>query len=272
MTELEAPKLPEAFQPFTDSWGFVHTRRVGPDRKPSTMNGVTYTSYAAILLALHGYLQDPRAFAFIMRSSMVEPGLLKRHPTYRPGDQEGVDDYLALACACAILGEPTLPAQILEYGRRTSVRLGPLKLRYWYSNVAPGQLRHRDGRINWSAYMGRFPALLCMLQWATRDLKEKPSAALRSYLAASIVKAALELPKHQDAVFQTWCLIKAHEAVGAPSRAVRLASGLWWAAFRRKGLTMRYLARSYDHRATPFILAWDDFQEPIKPRSAHSLP
>lgn len=168
-------KLLERLSPYTDEFGLIHSNAPGN----WTLNGLSYTALAYILAQLRG--ENPRwqAYRHSVRICMSDlPGefMLFR----RPGntDQNSWDDYTSTAAGLSVLGCHETAAWMLTYYRR----------KWWYlNNEKPGTFERRDGGVNFSAYLGRFPQMRFSYHVAAQKC---PSLLLQVAWAAGVVKAA----------------------------------------------------------------------------------
>lgn len=186
----------ESFKPYKDKFGLI-----SPDGNPSG-NGLVYT--AAYLQTLKDHNEIPlgelmSAYDVVM-SCYERTGLLKRNPEHR--DQEGPDDYIAIGLLSVLVGGVggVIAKSVLAYGRANIQHIGPIKFRYVYNNECPGTFMTRDMGTNWSAWMGRFPALICHLEFAAG---EQPNLFNRLAWIAAVMKACTASAKNQDSWTQT---------------------------------------------------------------------
>lgn len=198
--------LREEIKPYLDADGLVAYQPTYPGQVNASGNGLLLTSlyYLCLVLRNEATIHLDRAdFHALLKRCSVEPGLLSRGP-HHP-DQQAMDDYLGVATACRALVLPGTTARILSYGRNCPVKLwGPLRLFYHYNNVAPGQLHHPDGRINWNAWLGRMPQLVAHLQLAAG---ERPWPLRRLWWALVIAYSAFARKSDHDAWLMSWLLI-----------------------------------------------------------------
>lgn len=206
--------LREKIISYLDSYGFVCPQILRP-----SLNGLLYTGYYYSLLGARKELKDAEDYLswnYLVVLCEKEAGLLNRSPMST--DQEAVDDYIGVACASSFIA-PSIAKRILEYGRTHFVKYGPLKLFYYYKNG-------RDEGANWNAWLGRFPALICQLEWAAR---ETPPLWRRIYWAISTAFAGLFEPTSQDPWMQSYIMILA-----APRGIARwFATVIWKFRIRR---------------------------------------
>lgn len=193
------------FDKFKDQYGLI-----SPDGKPSG-NGLVYTAAYLLTLRDHWLLGLNEVFEGInaLTSCFVTWGLLKRHPDHT--DQEGPDDYIAVGLISHLCGSEYAKS-ILSYGRSNPMRWFGIDFYYVYNNEWPGSFLHKDQRTNWSAWMGRFPALICHLQWASG---ERPCLFRRLYWCAMLLISARKKRGNQDAWIQSYMMCE-------------VAKNRWW--------------------------------------------
>lgn len=204
MEDLE--KKQKRFQEITEAWS-DHYGLISPlpDRQVSG-NGIRYTSEWIYALLSEGVISRERAYVILSmlyygclntldpKDKRTQPvdGNLKRHPDHY--EQEGPDDYIAFLSIAHTAGT-LFPFMILNHGLDTG---------FWYNTERPYRKTKYSGKINWSAYMARFPQMICHM-YLCCDLK--PSIALRAAWCISILYTALFGKRHADTWVLSWHLV-----------------------------------------------------------------
>jgi hypothetical protein len=225
--------IPDDYLPYEDRFGLIHWQRVNGQRDPSSGNGLLTTSIFYALRKLRGEQMDSDRLAFHSALTRCEKefGLLRRSPSN--DDQEGIDDYLGVLAASVVLGSRLLPQAICLRGKRFRPAVwGPLRWPWFYNNETPGTIRHRDGRINWSAWLGRHPSFVPLVRLSAG---ETLGCLDWTRLSATIWWGTWARKTDQDAWMLTWLLIQAIWAAGRehPDH-VDSAIGLWWKTYEKK--------------------------------------
>ena len=215
---LDAARFREEMKPYFDEIGLVC-----PHPGQGSGNGLLYLAEYVMTLHMSGWLTTHDHLSFLSAltkcNAGLPSGLYGRAPWNK--DQEGPDDYIGIAAAASVCGYPHVAGDILEYGRSNPVKLwGPIKLKYVYNNELPGTFKHRDGRTNWSAWMGRNVSLIAHIQFAAG---EKVSW-WRKLAWIYAVLSATRHPDDQDEWILSWMLIQTARG--------RFGEGLWKAAFQ----------------------------------------
>jgi hypothetical protein len=127
-----------------------------------------------------------------VQKCQIEPGLFRRsqHGLGFSDDQEGPDDYVGLISMTGADPWFQFAQDFLRYGRGVKVAIGPalrlgghpilatllgwIRLRYVFNNRLPGTLLEpvRDSdqvKPNWSAWLGRFPAVIAHAEFAAGE-------------------------------------------------------------------------------------------------------
>jgi hypothetical protein len=166
----------EEIKPYFDPNGLVSGSAYP---KSTEGNAILKTAQYVCLLKEQGLFsaQDrSEIITNVLRECEVMPGLFRRSRTMAQ-DQEGRDDYIALAYLAHALPYPLLAEQILEFGERHRYEWGPIKLYYAYDN--PSWDRAYSPVSRWSAdtmlvtrnrdaWLGRHRELICSLKWAAK--------------------------------------------------------------------------------------------------------
>lgn len=246
-----------------DKYGLIHTIPVGPDKEPSTLNGVLYTGivYAMIDRAsiAAGIEYDDEIVGFLIHLMDAVHGCLEpkyplpcRTPTNR--DQEGPDDYKGLTVMAA-LAPTCISGDILEYGEGSN---GSVKLRWWiprlrrWLNNTDDQSRLYDkldtnasfltkllywplapwGYKPWlEPWMGRFPAITFALEVGAGH---KPSFLGTAFAAGGLLlQAVTGSSSKPDSWYMDWTLVVANENSAVRSKLVSLCSKVWHKRLRK---------------------------------------
>ncbi len=189
---------------------------LGPDYQKnvdSCDNGVLFTGEYIAMLAMNNELTEDheKHFATVIRTCMVEPGLIKRSPIRK--DYEGPDDYhgaLLVAKYC----DPTIAGEIIDYGWK-----------HWglYNSFEPGK---------WNAgqLLLRFPQLILAAYIAAKR-RSLMYYLMRPFLVVYTAIVILLSGYKEDPVGRTdsrllsWCIIN---ICSPESFLVRLAAGVWY--------------------------------------------
>lgn len=142
--------LREELADYTDAYGLVHPNK-NPGPNNWSGNGLLFTAEALMLIYKDSppSVEEQREIERIYNSCEAEAmGLYRRHPVAFLRDQEAIDDYIGIGAAAYITGTG-MAVEVLEYGRA----------HHWLMNNV-------DGKWNWSAWLGRFPAMICHLEFA----------------------------------------------------------------------------------------------------------
>jgi hypothetical protein len=196
------------FEPFFDPDGFI-----GPKAGQGSGNGLLYTAEYVVILRQLGFLKpaDLIKYENLCLKCEISPGCYNRSPGDR--SQEGPDDYTGVAAASPINADRSL-----RHGESN----------FWiYNNNGKG-IRDSSGKINWAAFMGRFPSLLAHMKYgAGRKL------GLITWLAwqIAVLGCALSDTADQDSWFLTWLLV---HTGGQKSMVNRWISKLWVGNLRKQ--------------------------------------
>lgn len=253
----------DAWLPWTDRYGMVHTQRTAPTLEPSTRNGVLYTSEAYILRYLHGNLQPYQIerFGAIIQQCFVGRGILGRGPGIK--DQEGPDDYIGAAAASCILGVPYLANNILWWGSTHWFCLSwwcP-KIRYFYNNVNPGTTVDAADKPNWSAWIGWHPARVAHL-WLANHIR--PSLYYRLGWTFGLLWTAFTAGDKQDPWSQDWLMVQTYRhSLAEKNWLMDWAVRQWVKALRKQwgemGSMQKVQLAYLQNPMHPFTLYWNDF-------------
>ncbi len=213
---MSEQEVRQAFEQYRDKAGLIQPV-INPGQDASG-NGLLYT--AEYVLALHKLklltVEDCHKFLTTVYKCMLEPGLLKRSPTHT--DQQGLDDYVGVMAALYVTRRWAAADSIHKYG----------KDHWWvYNNSQPGTIRHKDGRINWSAMFFRMPQVIAHFKWATN---RTPNLFERLYWFGTIIVASRAEKKNQDAWVLSYLLI---QVMDRRSLLCTLAAEIWEMQFRK---------------------------------------
>lgn len=208
--------------------GYIdHNGLVSPSKGGSSGNGVMYSSEFICLLEANGELTGAVAASWItpLTRCFVEVGLLARDPK-NEAEQEGPDDYIALAAAACAINRAIKPLgmdwpianDVLRYGLR---HFGN------FNNKQPG-------KFSWSSWLWRQPQLIAAYMaaavkrtWYARlffwIIAQPFYFVAAGSIAVSCRKAALG---DADSRRLAWSLIQSTAPV---SWMVRLAARGWYA-------------------------------------------
>lgn len=154
----------EEIKRYTDEWGLVH-----PTTVHDSQNGVTYLGYSLALKALTGEMryEDTVAHVLAIKAVSRRPGLVCRVPEARGwGYQNQIDDFIGAICGAKITGTTwSTGASIYAYGFENDLKVGPLRLKYFYNTDCPGTQLNSSGKKNWPAWLGRFPIFRVLVSW-----------------------------------------------------------------------------------------------------------
>jgi len=241
-----------------DRHGLIHTRPVGEDGEPATLNGVLYTGivYAMIERAAEkaGCQNDPEIVEFLVELNdailaCLEPKypMVSRSPTNQ--DQEGPDDYKGLSVWAAYSPNGQIAASdLLILAENSSVKLKWYlpRLRRWLNNSGTPDRVFDDlpadasfltkllwftiapwGKKVWlSPWMGRFPALTAAFEAV---VGRKPSWIPSLFTFLTVGQQALfGNSKKPDSWYMDWTVIVCNEISSKPSKLVKLVEGLWF--------------------------------------------
>lgn len=230
--------LDELSNGWVDGNGLVSPEPCDPTNLNSASgNGVLYTAEAILTLDRRGEL-TPGALALWMHSlsrCFVDSGLLARAPLGKSFalDIEQIDDYHGILAVSARF-DYRVAEEILDYGRNVRVKIGPLRLPFWYNSTNPSDpLRDiRSGKIAWSAcFFPRFPQLVAAMYWAAH---KKAPWYLNFYAALVVVIACFAKRTNTDAPMLTWLLCYTNTHALLPSKLVSLAEKLWRWQYKRQ--------------------------------------
>lgn len=241
-----------------DKYGLIHTVPVGPDKEPTTLNGVLYTGIVFAMIdraATAANIEyDDEIVGFLIHlldavNECIDPKfpLPCRTPTNR--DQEGPDDYKGLTAMFAFSPHP-VAEDILIYGedKKNSVKLRPWipRLYRWLNNSdTPDRLFDKLpegsslltkllylpvapwGYRPWlEPWMGRFPAITFSLQL---NAGRKPGLIPTIFAAGSLLLQALfGSSSKPDSWYMDWTLIVANDVSLTKSKLVSACSKLWY--------------------------------------------
>lgn len=169
----------EDFKEYADSDGMLTPNFHPPVN--STGNGLLYT--AEEMITLHELklltLEDQRAWDEIVKSCLVDGGMLKRNK-YKNNEQNSHDDYTGVLTACYLLDSDFFTRNIYQYGKE----------HWWnFNNVNPG-------KFTGASWLGRFPALIAHMYWCAG---KTPNLFLRLYTAlATIVSSSSDRKNHDN--------------------------------------------------------------------------
>ena len=180
LTPLNTPLLPQ-FQVWTDQYGMTTNDPNGD----STGNGNLYTAHYVYGLVSTNQINDSerQRILQVYANNFSQPGMLCRIPNF-PGDRQAQDDIFGLAGAEALLSpnDRKMTRAVYSYGEHTEPRgIDPTepfpgaqgrvfllikalcfgKCRWVWNNINPGTFSE-------TSWLGRFPALLAVLQMSLR--------------------------------------------------------------------------------------------------------
>lgn len=190
--------LNEALKPYRDADGLVR-----PALGVDSNNGVLYTSMALVLSRLlpgRNGMDTVIEFGNITeKCDTAGEGLLRRSSTCT--DQEGPDDYIGYLAASGVCGQAFCAHDVIAFGKAHNG---------FFNNECPGTYKHRDGSINWSAFLARQPQLIAHAYFAAGL---KPIVPLRAYWALSIALSGWRAPlSDTDSRILPWLMVKTNPA------------------------------------------------------------
>ena len=172
--DVSKPILPQ-FQPYTDKYGMITNNNQGL----STGNGNLFTAHYTYGLGPSFRLNEDerQRLLQVYTNNFSQPGLLCRTPAF-PGDRQAQDDLFGLMGAEAILSvDRVMTRSIYEYGKISAKGIdstepfqGAQTRAYWAIRILTfGRCRWvwnnvEPGRFDEASWLGRFPALLAVMQ------------------------------------------------------------------------------------------------------------
>lgn len=207
---VKQAKFKALTEQWSDHYGLITPN---PDKQVSG-NGIRYTSEWIYALLSEGVISysDAHKMAtdmFVKCMNTLDPkdkktdpvyGNIKRHPDHF--EQEGPDDYIALISILYATGSNMATSMILRHGQLTG---------FWYNTERPFKKTKYSGKINWSAWMGRFPQLICHMYFSCYIV---PNIFLRISWGLSILYTALFGKRHADTWVLSWHLVKTISRIG----------------------------------------------------------
>lgn len=187
---------------YLDADGLVAPRQVVEGQRNASGNGLSYTALYYVVAVVTGLIELPEArdkFRNAVLFCFAGPtGLLNRAPTHP--DQNSWDDYASVLAACAVLGEEWTARRIKREGEKRRDVFAGLGPKWWMNNeqwLRPDAklFRHPDGRVNWSAWIGRFPFIPVLAKLATL----KPLNLWDRIKIAAYLYTVSNRPLHGDA-------------------------------------------------------------------------
>lgn len=193
---------------YIDKFGLVQPN---PDGETS-QNGTLFTAYWCMSAGLSA--EDAAPFVTAVKRCELVSGLFCRSPE-NPFEQDSVDNYLGIA-AMALAYAPEIAERVCFYGASHHIKAGPIKLFWYMNNEVINTEECIDGKKNWQAWLGRFPAVPLLFRLAAgRRLGIIDRALL---LITVSVGPFLQL-RHEDPFMQTATLIRAIKRSGRISKA-----------------------------------------------------
>lgn len=202
-------KLRDEIPDYIDVYGLVSPHRAANPKRRESDNGVLFTSEYYIQLLNNGELtaQDKVDYETLIRSCMLEPGLISRVP----GDdgQSPPDDQYGVSAACSQLGITSIPADVVSYG-----------LRHF------GSFNNKDRTWTTRSFLWRQLPLVAAQYAAARRGRLNPVVwCLNAITALIIATSCRGIDRNNtDARKLSYLLIKAMQPV---SVLCRLASVIW---------------------------------------------
>lgn len=201
---------------YVDAFGMVMPHPSNSDTQMGSDNGILFTAEYLIALAKRKelILEDKLQWTSIVSKCLNPYCNLKRGP-YTDA-QESVDDHYGLFAACKTLNMVGIPKFIK---RAMFSNWG------FSNNEAPGTIRHKDGTINWDAFLIRQPQLVAAMISASN---EKRWYHLPLYLyTAIIIATSCMFTSVSDSTSRklAWLLI---QTVAPDSLLCRLAAKIWF--------------------------------------------
>lgn len=237
-------------------------------------NGISYLSLALVIAHLRG--EGGRVADWLWLDEALDRCRLPKWPGFvlsrGPGhpDQQEFDDYISLMCALAVLNRTQMGSNLLHECRKVRFRfLGVLPINYWMNNEVfldprATQTRHPDGRINWQAWIGRYPAIRACAEIAAGL---RPNALKRLGWALALLHGAFR-PAHDQGNWRiSWLMVQAYRAQPvARSWFCDLAVRIWARKLRAHG-GIRATQAGYFPEETAFMqFSWindDPTGEPL---------
>lgn len=175
-----------------------------------SQNPIHFTALSIIALSEHGHLDHFwERFRIALEKCEVRPGVFNRTPT-NVTDQNSIDDYMGVAVFAAYI-DKGFAERFLAHGE---------KYAWVYNNV------DTKNSFNFSAYFGRFPALIATMKFAA---DRKPGLLQEIYWAGSVIWAAFQDASDQDGWRMSFMMVKV-----AKSRTLLTALATWVWKWRAK--------------------------------------
>lgn len=253
----------DEMKPYQDKFGLYHSKLVGPDGMPPTGNGLLTTAQVYIINKLttddFQGLTMMEIFNTLSKCTNVQygKGLYWRSPAQ--DDQEAHDDYVGLCALSAIVMSGGVARSIVDYGTTNAEHYLLVPLHYVYNNEAPGTGKHKDGSINWSAWLGRNPSDIAHFIMATG---RKVSLFRQLAFSISLLIGAHASITSQDSFIMDWLKIQTFKATRRNFFICKLAIKYWWYLFNKRNLTMKAIYSSYvaDGGQHPLCRYWENLQ------------
>lgn len=206
--------------------GLVASRIVSPDEYHTSDNGLLFSSVYVIALKERGELteRDRRYWADKFRECYKPgyPGLLRRVNDDTKG-MERPDDFHGVIGASAFV-DPEIAREILDYGRHSRCKVGPITLHWNYNDKSPNEFHPAANRTLMQQW-------IASAQWVCGE--RVPWWRQLWWFAVVPWSAALSDPRKeggQDPWVLSWCLMK---AVGHENWLTRLGAWIYWKRFYR---------------------------------------
>jgi hypothetical protein len=226
-------------------------------------NGLLYTAEYYLTLHFHGALteEDKKEWQAIVMACTVPgyPGLFRRGPHH--GDQQAMDDYTMLLALDSFTGRDISRA-ILWHGRTKPAKVwGWFPVFWFFNNVEPGSAYFSDGRFNWNAWLGRYPAFRAHVMFAAGM---EPGKIHEWLWALTVLWAALTTKKDDNDGWKfTWALVV---TMDGKSSICRKAATLWARKLYRvwpgqaQGICLRTIERDPPHPVGEAFKLWLTYQ------------
>jgi len=211
---------------YKDIYGYMQ-----PDARISH-NGLRFTSEYMMVLVGNKILEeeDKLHFLRLVMKCFVKPGLLKRHGWAHEDEQEGIDDYIAVAHAAKQLGYVNeICGPILSYGQRNF---------WYYCNVEKPTVKNKISAAFW-----RFPAFVAHLYFCCN---RNPTPLGLFFWCGAVVWSSFKSFKKQDEWVLSWHMCNAAFGVNVLSDLI-IKFWYWKLGKKRIGDIIGNYFNNYDH-------------------------
>lgn len=249
------------YLPYTDQFGLIQpSKNEDPSQPASTSgNGVLYSAEAIVAWSDNGILDDDikKMWQAVYARCEIEPGLLDRAPS-KKDDQEGPDDFHGAALASAFMDKHgDFACRILYYGEAKPCTAeyddqyeedGTVKIWKWEVDrkklskfiyrvmkfFSPKGIRYiynekNPGKWSLSAWVGRFPAVIASLVYATGN---KPNLFNRLVWGLSLAIGTPDKNNH-DSWILPWTRVRTWENKYGKGLIERVCVKIWRKKFKQ---------------------------------------